>query len=241
LDEGLRSGDGAFDDGGRAGSRHPRGTVSFARFARLARVALHVPIALVAIADAPPERDAAEDATLHLLCAYVSTTGSDLVVEDADDIATLRVEHNGIGGDSISFAGTPLNTPDGVVLGSFCVVDTGTRRWSDEDLAALRDLADLAAGEIADAARRQIADPVASGAVARIEFTRARACGINDNIVQAVATAKLALRLGDIGVVDASLDTALREARTMTEGFLNAEAPSGLTPGSLRRNDGGSP
>ncbi len=46
-----------------------------------------------------------------------------------------------------SYLGVPLRK-NGFVLGSFCVVDVGPRSWSDEDVAALRDLAAKAAAEL---------------------------------------------------------------------------------------------
>jgi signal transduction histidine kinase len=48
----------------------------------------------------------------------------------------------------VAYAGIPLVTSDGSVLGSFCAIDTKPRHWSASDLATLRDLAASAASEI---------------------------------------------------------------------------------------------
>jgi two-component system cell cycle sensor histidine kinase/response regulator CckA len=50
----------------------------------------------------------------------------------------------GIGG----FAGVPLLTPDGAIIGSLCVIEHGPRRWTPDDLDSLRDIAAHAMGEI---------------------------------------------------------------------------------------------
>ena len=41
------------------------------------------------------------------------------------------------------YAGVPLRTPDGYNLGTFCILDREPREFSDEDTAALEDLAAL--------------------------------------------------------------------------------------------------
>jgi diguanylate cyclase (GGDEF)-like protein len=49
---------------------------------------------------------------------------------------------------SRSYAGVPLVSGDGHVLGSFCVLDDRTRRWTDEEIDMLSSLAASAASEI---------------------------------------------------------------------------------------------
>ena len=45
-------------------------------------------------------------------------------------------------------AGTPLRTPDGIVIGTLCVLDTAPHPYSDDDLANLADLAALVMSEL---------------------------------------------------------------------------------------------
>ncbi|MBU2669045.1 GAF domain-containing protein [Actinoplanes bogorensis] len=85
----------------------------------------------------------------HSFCQYVVMDGAPLIIEDGrlDDrlhdnlaIPDLNV---------IAYAGFPIHAPDGQVLGSFCVTDDKPRRWSEEDLATVRDLAAATESEIA--------------------------------------------------------------------------------------------
>ena len=48
----------------------------------------------------------------------------------------------------IAYAGIPLRTTDGHVLGSFCAIHDHARNWSDDDLATLQDLASAVTAEI---------------------------------------------------------------------------------------------
>jgi GAF domain-containing protein len=63
----------------------------------------------------------------------------------------------------IAYAGMPIRSDDGHVIGTLCVVDHRPRAWTNEELAVLRDLADCVTAEIelrrhlreAEAARRE--------------------------------------------------------------------------------------
>jgi PAS domain S-box-containing protein/diguanylate cyclase (GGDEF)-like protein len=44
-----------------------------------------------------------------------------------------------------AYAGVPIRTPDGRVLGTFCAIDARPRRWAEADVRALAQLADMAA------------------------------------------------------------------------------------------------
>jgi signal transduction histidine kinase/ActR/RegA family two-component response regulator len=61
--------------------------------------------------------------------------------QSADDPGIRRL---GVG----AFAGVPLLTPDGAVVGSLCVIEHGPRQWTPDDLDSLRDIAAHAMGEI---------------------------------------------------------------------------------------------
>ncbi|MFW8744709.1 GAF domain-containing protein, partial [Mesorhizobium japonicum] len=45
-------------------------------------------------------------------------------------------------------AGTPLRTPEGLVIGALCVLDTHPHAYTDADLATLGDLATLVMDEL---------------------------------------------------------------------------------------------
>ncbi len=87
---------------------------------------------------------AAEDS----LCHYMIGSGSTLVVEDAAEDERVRryrsVVTLGIG----AWAGSPVRSADGEVLGSLCVVDTAPRTWSSQDVRVVDALAGAASREI---------------------------------------------------------------------------------------------
>ena len=133
----------------------------FDRLARLAATTLRAPFAFVTVVDEqrsfwkscigvdatdPADR---QNAVQESFCQYVIGSGAELVVGDAaSDPRTCEnpsIELMGVA----AWAGFPLRSPDGHILGSFCVVDTTVRAWTAEDVAILRSLADAAAGEIA--------------------------------------------------------------------------------------------
>src|SRR5215210_3311914 len=81
-------------------------------------------------------------------CSTVAGTGEPLVVEDARRHPLLRHSHALRELGWISYAGVPLVSREGHVLGSFCVVDRTPRLWSERDIALLQDLAASAVTEI---------------------------------------------------------------------------------------------
>jgi len=133
----------------------------FDRLARLAAKSLRAPFAFVTVVDEqrsfwkscigieatdPAER---QNPVHESFCQYVIGSGSELVVGDAaGDPRTCDNPSIALMGVA-AWAGFPLRSPDGHVLGSFCVVDTTVRSWTAEDIEVLRSLADAAAGEIA--------------------------------------------------------------------------------------------
>jgi signal transduction histidine kinase len=126
---------------------------SFDRLTRLAARLLRAPIALVSLVDAerqffkscvglPATVAAARETPLsHSFCRHAVERAQPLVIDDArvhplvSGNAALRDL------DVIAYAGIPLKTADGIVLGSFCVIDHVPRRWTVDDLSTLSDLA----------------------------------------------------------------------------------------------------
>jgi two-component system cell cycle sensor histidine kinase/response regulator CckA len=88
-------------------------------------------------------------------CSTVAGTGEPLVVEDARRHPLLRHSPAVRELGWVSYAGVPLITHDGHVVGSFCVVDKAPRLWSERDIALLQDLAASTVTEIE--LRREIA------------------------------------------------------------------------------------
>jgi GAF domain-containing protein len=126
---------------------------AFDRLTHLASLVVDAPVSLVSIVDADrqffksfvglPEPWASKRETplSHSFCQYVVSTGEPLVVEDARKNALLRdnlaiPELNVIG-----YLGMPLQTTDGHNLGSFCVIDSKPRAWTQREIEVVRELA----------------------------------------------------------------------------------------------------
>lgn len=103
-------------------------------------------------------------------CQYV-LDGEPLVLPDVTVDGRTRdnpsIESMGVR----AWAGFPVRSPDGHVLGSFCVVDTEVREWTESDVALLEDLSAIASREVALRAATIAADE--ARAVARAEADRA--------------------------------------------------------------------
>jgi stage II sporulation SpoE-like protein/GAF domain-containing protein len=82
-------------------------------------------------------------------CQYIIATDAAVIIDDARlDPMTKdnpSIESMGV----IAWAGFPVRSPDGQVLGSFCVVDSRPRAWQPQDLRTLEVLAHAASGEVA--------------------------------------------------------------------------------------------
>ncbi|MCZ2849593.1 SpoIIE family protein phosphatase [Modestobacter sp. VKM Ac-2978] len=131
---------------------------SFDRLTALARRLTGAPVALLTVVDdqrsywlsrqgtepGGPVQSTVEES----FCQYV-LGGEPLVLDDVTaDERTKRnphVEELGVR----AWAGFPVHTPDGEVLGSFCVVDTVAHEWTTHDIELLEDLAAIASREVA--------------------------------------------------------------------------------------------
>ena len=133
---------------------------SFDRLARLGARLLDTPVALVSLVSEEgqffkgcvglPEPWATERRTplSHSFCQHVVSTGEALVVVDAREHPLVRdnlaVPDLGV----IAYAGVPLRTRDGHVLGSLCAIDGQPRQWTEDDVQTLQDLAASVVSEI---------------------------------------------------------------------------------------------
>ena len=126
---------------------------NFDRLTRLVTTILHAPMALVSLVDADrqvlkshvglpePWASAGEIPLSHSFCQQVVASGKPLVIADARQHPQVRdspaIPDLGI----VAYAGVPLRTAEGHVLGSFCVADHQPREWTARDVAILHDLA----------------------------------------------------------------------------------------------------
>jgi two-component system cell cycle sensor histidine kinase/response regulator CckA len=84
----------------------------------------------------------------HSFCRHVAASGLPLVVEDTRRHPLLRSNAAVRELGWVAYAGVPLVTGEGYVLGAFSVADGMPRLWSDRDVALLQDFAACAASEI---------------------------------------------------------------------------------------------
>lgn len=144
----------------------------FDRLARLARDLTGAPMAFVTVVDERRsfwkscigvsllEGHLSETSVEESFCQYVVDSGEPLVLPDVrvDDRTRDNPSIRSMG--VVAWAGYPVHTPDGRVLGTFCVVDTERRDWTEMDRHVLEALSQAASSEIGlrmhlDAARRE--------------------------------------------------------------------------------------
>lgn len=126
---------------------------AFQTATRIASRALRTPVALVSIVTDDQQVFAGEHGLVdppdlmgstpltHSFCKHVVVTDEPLVVTDArtdERVAgNLAIDELGV----MSYLGVPIHAPSGTALGAFCVIDHGTRQWTDDELELLRELA----------------------------------------------------------------------------------------------------
>ncbi len=133
---------------------------TFDRFTRLASRFLGCPVSLVSLVDKnrqffksqiglPAEMAKKRETPLsHSFCQHVVRGGCPLQISDAREDERVRenlaIPELGV----IAYLGVPIIADDGLILGSFCVIDGRPREWTEEDLAVLLDLGQALAAEI---------------------------------------------------------------------------------------------
>lgn len=134
---------------------------SFDRLTSLAATLLNAPFAFTTLVDstrsfwkscvgvAASQPEQRQNAVEESFCQYVVGSSRELLVGDAANDPRTRENPSVKSMGVAAWAGFPLHAPDGEVLGSFCVMDTQRREWTDRDAEVLRTLAAAAAGEIA--------------------------------------------------------------------------------------------
>ena len=132
----------------------------FDRITRLARRMLNAPMALLTIIDdtrqffksqsgLPVDLAAARETPLsHAICKHVVESEAPLIVDSTTEDPLLSDNGAVIDLNVKAYAGYPLKTDTGVVIGSFCVLDTERRAWSEDDRQGLEDLAAMVMTEI---------------------------------------------------------------------------------------------
>ena len=132
---------------------------AFDRLTRLAARLLNVPVALISLVDdhrqyfkssaftAAAPAFPSETPLSHSFCKHVVVAAAPLAVSDVRQHEELK-NNPAIQLGVIAYAGMPLMSRDGVVLGSFCAIDDKPHEWTQSQLDTLRDLTAAAATEI---------------------------------------------------------------------------------------------
>lgn len=132
----------------------------FDRITRLASAVLGVPVALVSLVDdhrqffksqhglPEPWASRRETPLSHSFCQHVVSQAAPLIVSDAREHPLVRdnlaISEIGV----VAYAGIPIQSSDGHVLGSFCAIDTKPREWSESEIDTLRQLGALLRTEL---------------------------------------------------------------------------------------------
>ena len=154
---------------------------AFDRLTRLAISILRIPVSLVSIVDRDRQffkssgglptkiAEARETPLTHSFCQHVVASGEPLVISDARQHPLVR-ENLAIGAMGvIAYAGFPISTGDGAVIGSLCAIDDKPHEWTEAELTVLRELAAFANTELALRGARREAERAAAGRLAVIE------------------------------------------------------------------------
>ncbi len=158
---------------------------AFDRLSRLAARLLLAPAACLTLVDdrrafvksaeglAAPWRGHSLPLLAHALAPAVVRTGAPLIVGDAASTPGWA-GHPAVRALGLAaYAGVPVSAPGGHLLGALAVADSAPRRWHDNDVAWLEELAAIAHAELALRSNR-ITDPLA-GLVTSAQFETALA------------------------------------------------------------------
>lgn len=129
---------------------------AFDRITRLARRIFDVPMSTITLVDAHRQwfksrqgLDACETARGPALCDVAIRESRPLIVPDTLADARFAANPFVVGEPRIRFyAGIPLQTPEGFAIGTLCVMDTKPRRFLDDQVEMLTDLAKIVMSEM---------------------------------------------------------------------------------------------
>lgn len=129
---------------------------AYDRITRLAKAALHVPIALVSLVAKDRQwfksrqgLNVSETPRELSFCTYAIQGEDPLIVPETLDDPRFRNHPLVIGEPNIrSYVGVPLCTYDGLRLGTLCVIDREPRQFSQDQVTILIDLAHLVIDEL---------------------------------------------------------------------------------------------
>ncbi len=138
------------------------------RLSRLATRVFGVPNAAVSLIDSERQFFAGYHGTNSALsttrevpiaqsiCQHVLAEDGPILIDDVRTDSRFDGRADSFDG-VIAYAGAPLRTRDGLILGAFCVMDENPRHWTTQDLQALTDLTLTVESEIRTLSEARIA------------------------------------------------------------------------------------
>lgn len=191
------------------------------RLTRLAAALVGTPVSFVSLVEeerqffishtglAEPWASARQTPISHSFCRFVVASNEPLVVSDAREHPELHdnpaIDDLGV----VAYLGVPLRNTEGHVLGSFCVVDSIPRDWSQTQIETLHELAAAAASEIelrARLARSDEIDPV-TGMLTQARLQRETESAL-ETVSRSRRVALLLVQLTRLSLVQESLGRA---------------------------------
>ncbi len=134
---------------------------AFDRLTVLATRILKAPISLISLVEPDrqffksqvglpePWSSLRETPISHSFCKHVVASSEPLIVEDARKHPLVQSNPAIEDLQVVSYLGVPLTSPDGLCLGSFCIIDHEPRTWSEQDIATMKTLGESVISEIA--------------------------------------------------------------------------------------------
>jgi GAF domain-containing protein len=207
---------------------------AFDRITALAARLFDVPIAIISIVDhdriwfkSALGVDATEIGRDPGLCASAICQIEPWLVNDAQ--VDVRTIDNPLVAGELGlrfYFGVPLRTSDGFNLGTLNVIDVQPREVTDEEVDTLEDLAAIVMDEL----------ELRLHARAQFQERRRRALDVNDEVVQGLALAQLALQADRREEAQAAVESTLEAAKAMVTELLESAGDRGrLFAGDLVR------
>src|SRR3954453_20541496 len=201
----------------------------FDRLTRLATRVLGVPVALVSLVDEDrqffkaciglkdPWSSQRGTPLTHSFCQHAVASAEPLTIEDAREHPLVRDNLAIRDLEVIAYAGFPLKTSDGAVLGTFCAIDSKPRKWSEDDVVFVKEMAAMAMTEIE-----------LRTTVRQLEDARAETEGTLVTLHELQA-------ISDAALVNLATDDLLRELLARIANAIEVDLAAVLLDGEIRR------
>ena len=157
---------------------------SFDRIARIARSIMHAPVAMISFVDrdrqwfkAHPGTALSESSRDASFCTHTIQSDEPLIVEDTFLHFQICDSPLVKGPSGVrSYIGVPLRTSTGHRIGALCVNDINPRGATEDQLARLKDLAELVVDELLELRKLAAFDSLTRAAAARVFASQGQFC-----------------------------------------------------------------